>query len=52
MTDDIKLFLGAAVLTVMFAVLGAWIGEPYSTAAVAQFSALIGAATMKMKGNT
>jgi hypothetical protein len=49
--DDLKLFLGAAILCAIFSVLSWWIWE-FRAVAAAQFGTLIGAAAMKMKGNS
>jgi hypothetical protein len=49
--EDIELFLGAAVLVLVFACLGYFV-PVFQAAAINGLSALIGAAAMKMKGNT
>lgn len=50
MSDDLKMFAGAAILVAVFALLS--LKEPsFAPVAAAQFGALIGAAAMKMKGN-
>lgn len=43
------IFAGAGVLTIVFAVLGIWIKE-FIAASVSGFAALLGAATMYLKG--
>ena len=51
LSDDLKLFTGAAFLVALFAVLSYWI-PAFQSVAAAQFGAVVGAAAMKMKGNT
>jgi hypothetical protein len=51
MDSDHRLFLGAAILVALFAILSCWIWE-FRTVASAQFGALIGAAAMQMKGKS
>lgn len=50
MSDDLKLFLGAAILVAVFAVASVWVKE-FQTVAAVQFGAIVGAACMKMKGD-
>lgn len=50
MSDDLKLFSGAAALVALFALLSIW--QPgFESVAAAQFGAVVGAAAMKMKGD-
>ena len=50
MSEDLKMFIGAAALVVIFAVASVWV-QPFQSVAAAQFGAIVGAACMKMKGN-
>lgn len=51
MSDDLKMFAGAAFLVGLFAVLSVWQPD-FKSVASAQFGAIVGAAAMKMRGNS
>ena len=50
MSDDLKIFAGAAFLVALFAIASYWIPS-FQSVAAAQFGAIVGAAAMKMKGD-
>lgn len=50
MSDDLKMFLGAAILVAIFAFLSLW-RPSFETVAASQFGAIVGAAAMKMQLN-